>query len=232
MVRFTTSIGLLAAGLATIYSAPVKRASIATVEADLNNIATQVTALDSSLTAFAGTGATLQAALNINTASGTLDTALQTATSDVNADIAANCPPSESDATAIIAIVSGFTPTILDALTQIVTKKPTFVALPIDVTGLVLTDLSDLYSDSLLFEAALLSAAPADLQATGASLTCEINSAFATALAAYGSTVTPPPCVTSGGARKRSAIGGVPKAAKRNAQPAADSRAYLKRSSK
>jgi len=234
MVRLATSIGLLAAGLATIYSSPVRRQSIATVEADLNNIATQTTALDNSLITFVGANATLQAALNINTASGDLDTALQTATSDLNADIAANGPPSEADADTIIGIVLGFTPTILDALSQIVAKKPTLVSLPIDVTGLVLTDLEDLYSDSLLFEAALLSVAPADLLATGSALTYSINSAFSTAIAAYGGTVTTPGGggPSSGPVRKRIPQGGVPKAAKRNAQPAADSREYLKRASK
>jgi len=235
MVRLLTSVGLIAAGIATIYSSPIRRQTVAAVEADIANIASQVTALDTSLNGFSDTSPDLQTALNINTASGALDTALKTATSDVLSDIAANGPPSVADANTIINAVLAFEPTILDALKVIVAKKPAFLKLPIDVTGLVLADLASLYTDTQAFENALLSAAPPALCATGTNLASSINIAFSTALAGYGSTttlITYAPCAASGGARKRTGIIGVPKAAKRNAQPAEDTRSYLKRSSK
>jgi len=236
MVRLLTTVGLIAAGLATIYSSPIRRQTVAAVEADIANIASQVSALDTSLNALSDSNPDLQAALNINTASGALDTALKTAVTDVNSDLAANGPPSVADANTIISAVLAFEPTILDALKVIVAKKPTFAKLPIDVTPLVLGDLTSLYGDTQLFEAALLSAAPAALCATGTSLASSINIAFSTAIVAYGgtaSTVVYSACPAgSGGARKRTGIIGVPKAAKRNAEPAEDTRAYLKRSSK
>jgi len=234
MVRLLTSVGLIAVGIATIYSAPVRRQTVAAVEADIANIATQVNALDSSLNALSDSNPDLQAALNINTASGTLDTALKTAVTDVNSDLAANGPPSLADATTIINAVVAFEGTILDALTVIVAKKPTFAKLPIDVTPLVLNDLTSLYTDTQAFEVALLSAAPLALYATGTSLASSINFAFSTAIVAYGgsATLVTYPVKGSGGARKRTGIIGVPKAAKRNAEPASDTRAFIKRSSK
>jgi hypothetical protein len=97
MVQFTgllVSFSLLTAA----FSTPLKR-TVAQVEADLTNISNQVTALDNQINAFPNTGGSLAAALVFNppvllapshsfqaihSSSTSLDTTLNSATTDVN----------------------------------------------------------------------------------------------------------------------------------------------------
>lgn len=73
-------------------------------------------------------------------------------------------PLTASDSFQIIASVTAFEPTILDALKVIVTKKSSFKSLPIDVIPLVQKDLKDLQTATTAFEAALIKAAPVNTQ--------------------------------------------------------------------
>ena len=65
----------------------------------------------------------------------------------------------EADAKAVIAAVKGFTPTIVNALTNIIAKKPSFVSLIVAVS-LVKQDLASLNSATTAFENALKALAP------------------------------------------------------------------------
>lgn len=57
--------------------------------------------------------------------------------------------------------MEAFEPTILDALSQIVAKKPAFVALPVGgIPALILSDLQALSAATSSFETALIAAAP------------------------------------------------------------------------
>lgn len=70
-------------------------------------------------------------------------------------------PLSEADGNSVLTAVQGFVPTILDALKEIVIKKPAFDGLPIGGVGaLVKQDLISLNASTFAFEAALIAAAP------------------------------------------------------------------------
>ena len=68
-------------------------------------------------------------------------------------------PIAESDADTIFSSVQAFVPTIVDALTAIIAKKPSFDAL-IVADSLVSQDLTALNASTSAFEAALVAAAP------------------------------------------------------------------------
>lgn len=91
----------------------------------------------------------------------TLNTTIASATTDVKA---VPTPVAESDADTIIGDVEAFEPTIIDALTVIITKKPLFDALPLGgVSALVSSDLVALNASTSGFGAALIAAAPVSL---------------------------------------------------------------------
>lgn len=70
-------------------------------------------------------------------------------------------PVAESDADTILSDVEAFQPTIIDALKEIVIKKPIFDGLPLGgVSALVKQDLATLNTSTSAFEAALIAAAP------------------------------------------------------------------------
>jgi hypothetical protein len=100
--------------------------------------------------------------------------------------------------------VNGFKPAILDTLTAIVTKKPAFATLPLNVNSIVLKDLKDLQTATSAFEASLIALAPvsfpqlhsrtdtifmrcpqADLKSQAQTISSQIDAAFVTAVAAY-----------------------------------------------
>ncbi|KAF7349340.1 Hydrophobic surface binding protein [Mycena sanguinolenta] len=196
MVQFTRSFFSLCL-VAASFAVPTKR-TVAQVEADIANIATQVTALDNDIKGFPASG--LVGALNINTASTNLETTLNTATTDVKNTGAVD----EADATTILNSVKAIQPVIIDGLTRISTEEPAFVnntpfrrrlefliymhrrLLPVaGIPALVLLDLQTLKTDTDAFGAALISAAPADLKAEATSILSAIDGAFATAIAAF-----------------------------------------------
>ncbi|KAJ7637249.1 hydrophobic surface binding protein [Mycena polygramma] len=178
MVHFSpllVSLSLVAASLAT----PVKR-TVAQVEADIASISTQVTTLDNDISAFPASG--LAGALSIHTAAGTLESTLNTGTSDVTA----TGTFSEADGTTILHAVEAIEPTILDALSQITAKQADFAALPIGgLPALILQDLKTLKTDTDAFAAALIAAAPADLKTEATTISTNIDAGFDTAIAAY-----------------------------------------------
>lgn len=87
-----------------------------------------------------------------------LNSTIASATPDV---LALPTPVDESDADTILSDVEAFEPTIIDALTNIITKKAYFDALPLGgVSALVAADLVALNSTTEAFGAALIAAAP------------------------------------------------------------------------
>ncbi|KAJ3891511.1 hydrophobic surface binding protein A-domain-containing protein [Lentinula edodes] len=178
IASFTTLSIFTAACLAAV---PLKR-DVATVENDIANVASQVTALDSAINAFPTAGGSLVSALAIHDLATSLASALAAAATDV----AATTPFSDADAAAILELVEGFEPRILDALNGIVTKKPGFDSLPLgDVSALVAQDLATLATDTKAFENGLIADTPADLLAQATPITSAIDAALATASAAY-----------------------------------------------
>ncbi|KAJ4479340.1 hydrophobic surface binding protein [Lentinula aciculospora] len=158
------------------------RRDVGTVEQDIANIASQVTALDNDINAFPDTGGSLLSALAIHAQATSLASALATAATDV----AGTAPFSDDDGTTIINAVSGFEPAILDALTGIVAKKPAFDALPLGgLSALVASDLAILSADTKNFENALIANTQDDLLAQATPITSTIDAALATASAAY-----------------------------------------------
>ncbi|KAF7974267.1 hypothetical protein HWV62_13056 [Athelia sp. TMB] len=156
MVQVASKFLVFGAMFATTYALSLPKRDITQVEADIASISTQVTSLDTAVNAFPDTGGSLTQALAINTASKNLTTTIASATTDVQA---VPLPIAESDADTIFSAVQAFVPTIVDALTAIIAKKPSFDAL-IVADQLVSQDLASLNSTTSAFEAALVAAAP------------------------------------------------------------------------
>ncbi|KAK7445737.1 hypothetical protein VKT23_014732 [Stygiomarasmius scandens] len=172
---------ILASVAALALASPFKR-TVAQVETDLRNIATQVTTLDNNINAFPNSGGSLTQALAIHTAAQNLLTSVNSATTDVQGTTGV----SESDGQTIIGIVNGFEPTIIDALNAIITKKPAFDALPLGgVSALVKQDLGQLGTATSNLEVALINQAPSDLKSQAQSIQAAVDAAFAKAQAAY-----------------------------------------------
>ncbi|KAJ7769452.1 hydrophobic surface binding protein [Mycena metata] len=179
ITRFLSVLSVAAVGLAL----SLKR-DVAKVESDIATISTQVTTLDNAIEAYPTSGGTLVAALGIHTDATNLVTTLNGATTDATANGALD----ETDARTILNSVEALEPTILDALTDIVVKKPAFAALPIGgIPALILQDLKNLKTATVAFAGALISAAPADLTAEATQLQNNITAAFDPAIAAYSS---------------------------------------------
>ncbi|KAJ6576064.1 hydrophobic surface binding protein [Mycena vulgaris] len=180
MVQITRFLSLsvcVAVGLALT----VKR-DVALVKADIAKITTQVTTLDNAIEAFPLTGGSLVNALAIHTDATSLITTLNTATTDTTA----NGALAEADGRTILTSVEAIEPTILDALSNIVVKKPAFAALPIGgLPALILQDLKNLKTATVAFSAALVANAPADLVAEATTVQTTITAAFDPAIAAY-----------------------------------------------
>ncbi|KAJ7243178.1 hydrophobic surface binding protein A-domain-containing protein [Mycena haematopus] len=178
MVQFTRSLFSLCL-IAASFALPAKR-TVAQIESDIASISTQVTALDNDIKGFPASG--LVGALNIHNAAGSLETTLNTGTSDVEA----NGPFDEADGTTILNSVQAIEPVILDALSRLATEEPSFAALPIGgIPALVLADLKTLKADTDAFAAALIAAAPADLKAAATTIQSNIDAGFAAAIAAF-----------------------------------------------
>ncbi|KAF8157220.1 hypothetical protein B0H34DRAFT_491758 [Crassisporium funariophilum] len=168
-MKFHSTLTILAT-LAAISLA----ATVTDVENDIKNISSQTTTLDNAITAFPATGGSLLNALAIHSDAVSLGSAIDKGTTDVKvcaeylfSDLiikyqqAVPPPISEADGTTILNAVTAFEPTILDALNQIVVKKPAFQALPIGgIPALVKQDLINLSASTSAFEAALIAAAP------------------------------------------------------------------------
>ncbi|KAF5366724.1 hypothetical protein D9758_006438 [Tetrapyrgos nigripes] len=198
---------LALAALALVAASPVEKRTVAQVEADLRNIATQVTTLDNSINAFPNTGGSLVQALAIHTSSTNLVPVVNSATTDVQVHfifdlllltdtetddyigffpLQGTTGVTEADSQAILAIVNGFEPTIINALNDIITKKAALSALPIGgVPALVKQDLARLATATEAFGVALINKAPADLKAQATAIGTAINAAFSKAQAAY-----------------------------------------------
>ncbi|KAF7349324.1 Hydrophobic surface binding protein [Mycena sanguinolenta] len=176
MVQFTrlfVSLCLIAASA----SAPTKR-TVAQVEADIAKISSQVTALDNDIKGFPASG--LPGVLNIHSTAQSLQSNFKTATSDVKANGAFN----EADGTTILNDVLPIQPVLIGALSHIAAQKPAFANVP-GAPSLILSDLRTLKTDEDAFGAALIAAAPADLEAQAVAIQNAIDTAFDKAIAAY-----------------------------------------------
>ncbi|KAF9480969.1 hydrophobic surface binding protein [Pholiota conissans] len=152
------------------------------VLADIASISSQLTTLDQQITSFPATGGSLAAALAIHTGATNLVTSINKGTTDG----VSPTPFSESDGNSVVNAVNGFVPTILDALKEIVIKKPAFDGLPIGGIGaLVKQDLINLNSSTSSFEAGLIAASPTDLISVATSIKSTVDAALASAIAAY-----------------------------------------------
>ncbi|KAJ6454217.1 hydrophobic surface binding protein [Mycena sanguinolenta] len=157
-----------------------------TIEADVATIASEVTTLDNAIEAFPLTGGTLLAALNIHSDAVALVN-LFWAQGVSMIDFASE-PLSEADCETILAAVEAIEPIILDALRDIIAKKPAFAALPIDgLTALILQDLENLEAATVDFTSALVDICPADLEPEEIQLSQNITAAFVPAIDAYSS---------------------------------------------
>ncbi|KAF8585461.1 hypothetical protein K439DRAFT_1343284 [Ramaria rubella] len=174
-----TAFVVIASSLAAL-GVPHNKRTVAQVEADIATISTAVTNLNNAINAF--TSESLTDALAIHDQAGTLETAINTGTTDVQNTGAVD----ETDATSILNAVNAIQPTIIAALDAIITKKTLFEDLPLaGVAGLVKQDLGTLNTDTSAFEAALIAAAPTDLQANATAIKTAIDAAFSAAIAAY-----------------------------------------------
>ncbi|KAJ7048528.1 hydrophobic surface binding protein [Mycena amicta] len=158
MVHLARSLVVVSSLFALVFAIPTKRTA-AQVEADLRNISTQVTNLDTQIKGFPASG--LAGALT-------------------------NGPVDDTDGNAILAIVQGFQPTILDALTRLVADKAAFASEPISgLPALVHQDLVNLLTATQSLAAALIANAPPDLQPTASVIENAVLSAITSAVQAY-----------------------------------------------
>ncbi|PPQ77993.1 hypothetical protein CVT26_015899 [Gymnopilus dilepis] len=164
--------------------------TVAEVEADLQTISTQTSALDNAITSFPNTGGSLLMALDIHSDAVELGSSIDQGTEDTNG--VPTKPFSNTDANVILLAVENIQPVILDTLTDIVAKKPAFAGLPIGgVTALILQDLQNLNASTSNLESALISATPTSLLPVASSIKSTIDAAFVTAIAAYTALDTP-----------------------------------------
>ncbi|KAF8201396.1 hydrophobic surface binding protein [Pholiota molesta] len=178
-MKFYSSLVVLASIAVSSYAS-----TVANILSDISTISSQLTTLDTTITNFPATGGSLTVALSIHSQAQTLDTSINQGTTDVTNVVPT--PFSEADGNSVLTAVQGFVPTILDALNQIVIKKPAFDGLPIGGIGaLVKQDLIALNASTVAFENALIAAAPADLVPTATSIQATVDAALASAIAAY-----------------------------------------------
>ncbi|KAG6856140.1 hypothetical protein H0H87_007145 [Tephrocybe sp. NHM501043] len=175
-----TSLLVIAAMIITTASVPLKRSD--PLEGDILSISALTASLDDAIKLFASLGpGQLVDALAIHGNATVLKTQLDTATGDVSTGVV-----SEDDARTFLNSIEAFEPTIIDALTNIVSKKAAFQALPIGgIPALVLSDLRALNTSTTVFENRLLASTPPDLLAEGRQVQTSINAAFNKAIAAY-----------------------------------------------
>ncbi|KAF7350153.1 Hydrophobic surface binding protein [Mycena venus] len=189
ITRFLTVLSVAAVGLALT----VKR-DAATVEADIAKISSQVTTLDNAIEAYPPhrwnscqcSGMPFCDDCHaIHTDATNLITTLNGAVTDVTV---ATPQLSEADGRTILTSVEAIEPVILDALTDIVVKKPAFAALPIGgIPALILQDLEKLKTATVAFSSGLITIAPPDLVDEATDLSNNITAAFDPAIAAYSS---------------------------------------------
>ncbi|KAF7967642.1 hypothetical protein HWV62_45346 [Athelia sp. TMB] len=181
MVYISAKFITLAALFVSTSALTIGKRDVAALQSQIATISTDITNLDTAIDAYPNSGGSLSAGLAINTLATTLVTALNTGTTDAQA-IAG--PVDEADGEAIIASIQAVVPTIEDALTNIVLKKPSFTALIVG-DALVLQDLQKLNASTVAFENSLVAIAPADLQSKATAIIASLATAFATAIAAY-----------------------------------------------
>ncbi|KAF9264441.1 hypothetical protein L218DRAFT_943882 [Marasmius fiardii PR-910] len=179
MVQLSTSFVALLA-VASALAAPSKR-DVATVKDDIAKISDAVNDLNSRITAFPS-AASIGSALAIHNSASALGDSIGKATTDTKATDSV----SESDGQAILASVEQFQPNILHVLQAIVDNKSALQSLPLPGIGnIVLGDLKSLNTSTGAFSEALINKSPGDLVTKANQIKSDIDSAFATAIAAY-----------------------------------------------
>ncbi|KAF9264442.1 hypothetical protein L218DRAFT_863026, partial [Marasmius fiardii PR-910] len=105
---------------------------------------------------------------------------------EATTDTKATDSVSESDCEAILASVKDLQPKIMQVLQEIVDNKSAIQSLPLPgVENIVLEGLNGLNAATGAFSDALIDKSPEDLVANANELKSSIDSAFATAIAAY-----------------------------------------------
>ncbi|KDR83283.1 hypothetical protein GALMADRAFT_134762 [Galerina marginata CBS 339.88] len=146
------------------------------------NISTQASTVVNALQAFPNTGAPPSWATGIHTKTVNLESSIDIGTSALNS---APKPLSEADGSAIVADAVGWIkPPLLQALQLFISREKPFQPFP-GIPALIKQDLVNLDQSVLKFEAALISAAPADEVAQATSLKTTLDAAFASTLSAY-----------------------------------------------
>nr|GAT58297.1 predicted protein [Mycena chlorophos] len=157
---------------------PIKR-TFASLSEDMASLAHAITTLDDLVKAFPSSG--LLGAIEIEEAAATVITALDAAASDS----ASTGPLNDAQGAAIIGIVEGFEPAMLDAISRVVTDKAAFESALPGLDAVVLADLKEFFTAATSLATQLITNAPADLKPTATSLEGVIITALTSAVKAY-----------------------------------------------
>jgi len=158
-------------------------ATVVDVQNDIQNITNQAISLNNQITNYPATGSPVSSATALNNATVSLGQAIDKGTSDAKA---LTETLSASDGLSILNSVKVLGPTILSALSQVVTQKPAIVRdQGLASVPLVLKDLKNLNSSTSQFEDALTAITPATLLSQAAPVRSSIDTAFADAIAGY-----------------------------------------------
>ncbi|KAF9041550.1 hydrophobic surface binding protein A-domain-containing protein [Panaeolus papilionaceus] len=175
-MKFSAAFVVLSSILAALATTPAQ------IISDIQGITTQTQTLDTNIKAITTTN--IVGALAVHTAAGNLVTSINSATTDTKA-VTPN-PVSETDGASILSAVQTLEPIIIGALNDLVAKKATIAAIPINgLTALVLQDLKNLQTATTAFENALLGTAPSDIKTKAAPIVTAINSAFTSSIATF-----------------------------------------------
>ncbi|KAF9041552.1 hydrophobic surface binding protein A-domain-containing protein [Panaeolus papilionaceus] len=177
-MKFSSAFIVLSSVLAALAATPAQ------VVTDLGGINSQTQTLDTNIKAITTTN--IAGALAVHTAAGNLVTAINSATTDASS--VTPSPVSETDGASILSAVQTLEPTIINTLSDLVAKKATIAAIPINgLIALVLQDLKNLNTATTALEGALLKLAPADLVPQSQTIVSAINNGLSSAIAAYSS---------------------------------------------
>ncbi|KAJ6454218.1 hydrophobic surface binding protein [Mycena sanguinolenta] len=167
-IRITHTLSFLSlAALSLALSFAQKRATCP-IESDLATLLNEATALDDAVEAFPATGGTLPAALNIHSDATTL-----------------TCGPlSEAECQIILSDMANIEVVILDALKNLIAKKPALGTLP-SFVSLILADLENLENVIVEFIKDLIGICPSDLSADATHLSQNFTMGFDSAIATF-----------------------------------------------
>ncbi|KAE8222746.1 hypothetical protein CF319_g4100 [Tilletia indica] len=172
-MKFTATLFATAAIVASV------AADYAAVQSDVGKIQTDVAKLYQALKTTTGTS--YSEALAIDSASKALVKDINTANSDAQAVDAVT----DSQAQALISVLSNTYTNVSAASQRLIELEPSFKKL--GVAGIAKTDVNNVASATQTFGATLVSKTPSGSKASASSLASQYNAALASAVAAYTS---------------------------------------------